>query len=209
MRTFLPGILLLQLITAGLVLAAVSLQNIQLIIMLGVLALICAVLTAFWFSSIASNLFNEELQLLLKQHAEEKVQLQKQAEQERSQIHQQTQQIQSQHAQERERLLLKAEQEKRRLLEESYQKIDQETRKANRRANIKTGIAFSLAAAAGGVMIVSQLVTLGMMVMVASGSGLSGYIIRARQERLAKKKQLLLQQTGDEVAQKKLPDSGK
>ena len=88
--------------------------------------------------------------------------------------------------------MLRTEQEKRQLLEESYQKIERETRKANRRANLKIGIAFTLAAAAGGVMIVSQLVTLGMMVIVASGSGLSGYIIRARQERLAKKKQLLL-----------------
>jgi uncharacterized membrane protein YraQ (UPF0718 family) len=131
MRAFLPGILLLQLITTGLVLAAISLQNTQLIIVLILLALICAVLTAFWFSSIATNLFNDELKLLLKQHSDEKVQLQKQAEQEKSQIHQQTQQIQSQHAKERERLLLQAEQEKRYFLEQSYQKIANETRKVS------------------------------------------------------------------------------
>lgn len=192
MRAFLPGIILLQLITAGLVLAGLSLENTQLILVLVVLGLICAILTAFWFSSIATNLFNEELKLLIKQHADEKAQLHKQVEQEKSHIHQQTQQLQTQHAKEREHLLLRTEQEKRQLLEESYQKIERETRKANRRANLKIGIAFTLAAAAGGVMIVSQLVTLGMMVIVASGSGLSGYIIRARQERLAKKKQLLL-----------------
>ncbi len=208
MRAFLPGILLLQLITAGLVLAAVALQNMQLIIILALLALICAVLTTFWFSSIATNLFNEELKLLLKQHSDEKIQLQKQAEREKSQMHQQTQQIQSQHAQERERLLLLAEQDKRRLLEESYRKIASETRKANRRANIKIAIAFSLAATVGGVMIISQLVTLGMMVMVASGSGLTGYIIRARHERLAKRKQLLLEQMSDGVTHEKLPRSG-
>jgi predicted PurR-regulated permease PerM len=208
MRAFLPGILLLQLITAGLVLAAISLQNTQLIIVLILLALICAVLTAFWFSSIATNLFNDELKLLLKQHSDEKVQLQKQAEQEKSQIHQQTQQIQSQHAKERERLLLQAEQEKRYFLEQSYQKIANETRKANRRANIKIGIAFSLAAVAGGVMIVSQLVTLGMMVMVASGSGLTGYIIRARHERLSKRKSLLLEKMSDEAVNKKIPVKG-
>ncbi len=205
MRAFLPGIVLLQLITAGLVLAGLTLQNIQLVVILLLLALICAVLTAFWFTSIAANLFNEELKLLIKQHADEKVSLQKQAEQEKSHIHQQTQQLQSQHAQERERLLLQAEQEKRRLLEESYQKIERESRKANRRANIKIGMAFGLAAVAGGVMIVSQLVTLGMMVMVASGSGLTGYIIRARHERLSKRKQLLLEKMPDGTAYKKSP----
>ena len=39
-------------------------------------------------------------------------------------------------------------------------------------------------------MIVSQLITVGTMVLVASGSGLSGYILRARQEQISRKKRL-------------------
>ena len=197
MRAFLPGLILLQLITAALVVAATSLEDMQLSWVLVGIGLICAVLTAFWFSAIASNLFNEELKLLLDKHAAEKTRLVKQVEQEKARVDQQKLTLQDQHARERESILLKAEQEKRRMLEESYQKIEQETRKANRRANLKVGLAFGLAATAGGVMIVSQLITLGMMVMVATGSGLTGYIIRARHERLAHKKQRLLQNLGE------------
>ncbi len=196
MRAFLPGLILLQLITTALVLAAMGLEDIQLSWVLVGIGLICAVLTAFWFSAIASNLFNEELKLLLDKHTAEKTRLVKQAEQEKAHIAQQKLKLQDQHARERENILLEAEQEKRRMLEESYRKIEQETRKANRRANLKVGLAFGLAATAGGVMIVSQLVTLGMMVMVATGSGLTGYIIRARHERLAYKNKRLLQNLG-------------
>ncbi len=56
----------------------------------------------------------------------------------------------------------------------------------------KVGLAFSAAAIAGGVMIFSQLVTVGVMVLVASGSGLSGYILRARHEQVSRRKQLAL-----------------
>jgi hypothetical protein len=57
------------------------------------------------------------------------------------------------------------------------------------------GLAFAAAAGVGGVLIFSQLITIGAMVIVASGSGLSGYILRARKERLSRKKQLALNET--------------
>ena len=52
------------------------------------------------------------------------------------------------------------------------------------------GAAFAAAVGAGGIMVFSQLVTVGMMVLVASGSGLAGYLARARHERLSRNKQL-------------------
>ena len=50
--------------------------------------------------------------------------------------------------------------------------------------NFGTGKAIDWAVGIGGIMIISQLVTIGMMMLVASGSGLAGYLVRARQDRL-------------------------
>jgi hypothetical protein len=57
------------------------------------------------------------------------------------------------------------------------------------------GVICTLATVTGGVLIFSQLITVGMMVLVASGSGLAGYLARARHERLSREKRL----PGDEI----------
>jgi F0F1-type ATP synthase membrane subunit b/b' len=116
----------------------------------------------------------------------------KKAEQEREGVIKESSQLKDQHAREREEILLNAEREKATLVAESYQKIEKESRKAHSKANLKVGLAFSAAVGVSGVMIFSQLVTVGVMFLLASGSGLSGYILRARQDRLSRKKQLAL-----------------
>ncbi len=194
MRAFLPGIILLQLLMVALVLLGVSVsQDTQFLVVLIAMGLIIAVLTAFWFVSIARNLFNDELTQVLKRHAREREELLERVEKDKAFIYDEKSRLQHQHARDREQLLLEAEREKMQLVEEHYQKMDKALRKASRAANLKVGVAFTLAVVAGGVMIVSQLVTVGMMVLVASGSGLTGYIVRARHERLAKKRQLALE----------------
>lgn len=195
MSKFLPGVLLIQLITTVLLFAALNWFNdFQLTIVLVVIALISALLVSLWFSSIAQNLAMDEQASMLEKHVKDRENILKQAEKEKSQVLKETSLLQDKHAKEREQLLLDAEKEKAKILEQSYQRIEKETRKINTKANLKVGIAFTAAVTAGGVMIFSQLITLGLMLMVASGSGLSGYLLRARQDRLNRKKQLLLSQ---------------
>jgi hypothetical protein len=191
MFKFLPGIILIQIVTCGLMLTAFNWSHdIQLIIVIGVIALISAILAAFWFSSIARNLFNDEQTYMMQRHVKDRESILKQAEQEKSSIAKEKSELQNQHARERERILLDAERDKANTIAESYQKIEKETRKAYSKANFKVGLAFATAAGAGGVMIFSQLITVGVMLVVASGSGLSGYLLRAKHERLSRKKQL-------------------
>lgn len=191
MFKFFPGIILIQIVTIGLMLAAFNWsQDFQLIIVLAVIGLIAAILTAFWFSSIARNMYNDEQTYMMQRHAKDREKILKEAEQEKTSVIKEKSQLQDQHAREREQILLNAERDKAKTVAESYQKIEKESRKAHNKANLKVGIAFAAAATAGGVMIVSQLVTVGVMLMVASGSGLSGYILRARHERLSRNKQL-------------------
>ena len=191
MLKFLPGIIFIQLVTIGLMLMAVNWSHdFQLIIVIAVIAIISAILAAFWFSSIARNIYNDEQAQVLERHAQEREQFLREAEREKSSIIEEKSQLQDLHAREREKMLLAAEREKASITAESYRKIEKETRKAHSRANFKVGMAFAVAAGAGGIMIFSQLVTVGAMLLVASGSGLSGYILRARHERLSRSRQL-------------------
>ena len=112
------------------------------------------------------------------------------AEREKAGIAEERSKLQERHARERERILLEAERDKANVVTESYRHLEKEIRRAHGKANFKVGVAFTLAAAAGGVMVFSQLVTVGMMVLVASGSGLAGYLTRARHERLSRQKQI-------------------
>ncbi len=164
MFRFLPGILLIQLVTAGLVFICTRWpQEPQLIIVVVVFAIIVAVLTTFWFGSIIQNLQNST-----------------------------SAKLQAKHARDREKIIRRAEREKAKVTSESYQQIEKAARKTRAKANFKVGAYFAAATGAGAIMILSQLVTVGMMVLVASGSGLAGYLFRARQDRLSRKNKLLL-----------------
>jgi Flp pilus assembly protein TadB len=164
MFKFLPGILLIQLVTAGLVLLCTSWsQEPQLIFAAIAFGVIVAVLTTFWFGSVVQN------------------------------IHASThEKLKEKHAKDREKIIRRAEREKARVTSDSYLKIEKASKKASARANFKVGAYFAVATGAGAVMILSQLVTVGMMVLIASGSGLAGYLIRGRQDRLSRKNQVLL-----------------
>lgn len=193
MSRFLPGIILVQLVVCGLILMAINWSHdFQLIFVIVVIALITAVLVAYWFSSIAHNISIDEQAHIVEKHLHDREKIIKDAEREKVDVLKEKSHLQNQHAREREKILLDAEREKAKIVEKSYQKIEKETRKAHSRANLKVGLAFSATVAAAGVMIFSQLVTVGVMFLVASGSGLSGYILRAKHERLSRKKQLAL-----------------
>ncbi|TXL04145.1 hypothetical protein BMR09_13210, partial [Methylococcaceae bacterium CS3] len=167
-------------------------HDFQLIIVLAMIAFISAILSAFWFSSIARNIFHDQQTVLREQHAQDRESFLKEAGEEKASAIEEKSQMQDMHARERERILLDAEREKSDILAESYKKIEKATRKAHAKANFKVGAAFATAVGAGGIMIFSQLVTIGVMLLVASGSGLSGYILRARQEHVYHTKNRLL-----------------
>jgi membrane protein implicated in regulation of membrane protease activity len=193
MFKFLPGIILIQLVTGALVVMALNWsQDFQLVIVITMIAFFSAILTAFWFSSIARNIHHDQQTTLRKQHAQDRENFLKVAGEEKVSAIKEKSQMQDMHARERERILLNTEREKSNIMAASYKKIEQETRKAHAKANFKVGAAFATAVGAGGIMIFSQLVTVGVMFLVASGSGLSCYILRARQERLTRNKQTLI-----------------
>ncbi|MGZ8164744.1 MAG: hypothetical protein ACXW04_04440 [Methylobacter sp.] len=191
MLKFLLGIFVIQLITAITMMAALNwLQDPQFIAIVVLLSLIMALLAAFWFVYIGRDLHKNELQKIQERHAFERERILLNAEREKASITEERSKLQEQHARERERILLAAEREKAHITLQSYRNQEKEIRKAHAKANFKVGVICTLAAATGGALIFSQLITVGMMVLIASGSGLAGYLARARHERLSRDKRL-------------------
>jgi len=158
MLRFLPGVLLLQLATLVLLwLNLSSWRDLPLIpetaLLLTVL-LPCALLgllTAFWFSAVARQANERALGKLREAHARE-----------------------------RQKIEVRAERDKTRLVEKTQKEIKKETRRVNTKANMKVGLSLMGVAVAGVVMIITELITLGMMTLTTAGGALGGYLFRGK-----------------------------
>lgn len=93
MFRFLPGILLIQAVTAGLVLFSIRWsQEPQLIIVAVVFGIISAVLTTFWFGSIVHNIQQSALTKMQAKHAQDREKMIRRAEREKAQVTSKSQQ---------------------------------------------------------------------------------------------------------------------
>jgi Flp pilus assembly protein TadB len=159
MLRFVTGILLVQLASVVLVVFARPAQD-DLASWLPILVAlgVIALVTAFWFTHIVSHLRRDDVE-----------------------------RIRSEFAEQREQLRVKAERDKTRLIQKNHKAMAAETRKAHGRANLKVGVALAVAAASGVLMIVTNFVTLGLLLMTATGGALGGYLVkRSRNRQLAK-----------------------
>ena len=154
MLKFIPGILILQAITIALVLIAPEDPANWGWLRLTIPVLIAGCLTAFWFGSIAAHQRRNEISRL-KEH----------------------------HAKERETIRVNAERAKTRLVRKTQRQTEQATRRSARQANIKIGLAGAGVAAVGGVLVLTQFFSLGVLMLTAAGGALGGYMLRVRQEK--------------------------
>ncbi len=157
MFRFLPGIIILQTATAVLVYAALRTPIQEYWVTFGVIGLLTGVLGAFWFGSIATRVKKEAV-------ARTKEDL----------------------VREREKLRVSVAQEKSRIIEQTHKKIVKETNRAHARANLKVGAALVGTLGLGGVMLLTQFVTLGLVTLTLGGSVLGGYVWKARRDRIAR-----------------------
>ena len=165
MHRFLPGILLLQLVTLVLFwinlpssveskgfVALLSDYGFALRLLLPIVLL--GMITAFWFSSVSRQ---------ANVHAVSK--------------------LQDGHAKEREKIQLRAERDKTRVVEQSQKEIRKETQRVNRKASFKVGLSMLAAAFAGVILIVTELITLGVITLTTAGGALGGYLWRGKSPR--------------------------
>ena len=155
MLRFLPAIILIQLATAALIYALINapLEGNQLPA-IALLGLIMSVLAAFWFSSIAGHLHKDTLA-----------------------------KTKAKHALERETIRVNAERQKTRIVKDTHKEITKATNRAHAKANFKVGAMLAAAVGAGGLMLFTQFVTIGLLILTTSGGALVGYMTRLKQER--------------------------
>jgi hypothetical protein len=159
MFRYLPGILIIQIATVALLLAALRTTDQELWIAIGCLALIVSLVTAFWFDSIACHIKKDALAKLKDSFARE-----------------------------RENLRVNAERQKTRVIKKSQEQITRETSRAHAKANFKVGGAFAGMIGVGALMVFTQFMTLGLLMVATGGGALAGYLARTRQELLGRRK---------------------
>lgn len=160
---YLFGILLLQAATGLLVVAALRTDSREVWVLLGLFALILSILAALWFVSISTHTHKDTLN-----HMKEEF------------------------LREREKIRVRAEREKTRVIEKSHQRIIRDRNRTRGKSNMKLGAASLVGVlAVGGVMLFTQFLTIGMLLMTTAGAALAGYALRTRQEIGRKEKQSL------------------
>jgi len=163
MFKFLIGIVVIQITTVALVmLAPEDLQGIAWLRLLIPLVVV-GLFAAFWFSSLATTKSKDELSNL-----------------------------QEKHAREREKLQVNAERAKTRMMKKTQQQIAKEGKIAHGKANFKVGATLAGAVGFGALMLLTEMVTLGLMTMTTAGGALGGYLYRGHKER----KRMALQDVG-------------
>ncbi len=149
---FAPGLILVQVIALGVVLSVVDPSQPRDWLKAGAILLILTLIVSFWFDALARQL-GKEVESKLRQ----------------------------QHAAEQEKLKARVEKEKHRILEQSRRELAREAMRVQTRANIKVGAALAAAAGLGALMVITQFMTLGMLMLFAAGGALGGYVWRGRQ----------------------------
>ena len=160
MLKYLLGILIIQAATVAMTLAAIKSGDQELWLAVLLLGLLIALVTAFWFVSIAGHAKKDALA-----------------------------NAKDEFVKEREKLRVNAERQKTRLIRKSHEEIRKETNRAHARTNFKLGAGFIGIVAAGSLMIFSQLLTLGLLTLAVGGGALGGYLMRVRQEAVTRQKQ--------------------
>ena len=87
------------------------------------------------------------------------------------------------HAKEREAIRVDAERAKAEVAHKAHKETLQEIRRTSAQANVKVGVAFAGLAGLGGLLLLTQFITLGIMTLTTAGGALGGYLLRYRQDK--------------------------
>ncbi|MCK5726459.1 MAG: hypothetical protein KAH22_06510 [Thiotrichaceae bacterium] len=150
---FIIGILLVQSVTVVLViLTPEKLEGIAILRLLIPLFVI-GIAIAFWFASIAQTYRKDQLA-----------------------------KVKANFAQQREKILVNAERSKARVMKDAQKEVAKESRSVHAKANFKVGASFAAAIGVGGLLLLTQFLTIGLLLVTSSGGALAGYLYKTRQQ---------------------------
>ncbi len=150
---FIVGIVLVQAATGVQVYAALQTEKPLLWAIFAGLTLVVGLLAALWFSSMLRHARKDAVDDLKENYLRE-----------------------------RENIRIRAEREKTRVIKQSHKEMIKERQRTQSQASMKVGASFAGMIGIGALMMFTQFVTFGMMLMGTAGGALAGYAYRARQE---------------------------
>ena len=154
MFRFLPGIIIIQALTISFVLLLPkNLDSVWVWLQVLLPVLAIGLLASFWFDSIASHLNRDKVA-----------------------------ELENEFVREREKIRVNAERSKVRLLKQNHKQVIDETRNVHAKANFKVGAVSTAAVGVGIFLMATQLIAIGITILMTTGGVLTGYAIRARQE---------------------------
>lgn len=176
MFRYLPGIVLVQVVTLTLLWVNAGATLEQLLLRVGLPALVISAVIALWLSMIGRMETERRNSALREQHAVEVTRLNREIERARADILQQASADKAQ-------LVERAHTERERLVKQTHKELLKRERSINRQANIKVGLAFMGVTAIGVVLLITELLTLGLLTIMTAGGAMGGYLLRWRQTR--------------------------
>ena len=177
---FIFGIILVQFTTAILVYLAPNELSAQSIAQIAIPLLFIAMVIAFWFNSLSAH---ERKDALYK--------------------------AEGNFAKEKEKIKVKAEKDKIKTMKEAQKEIVHEATKTHAKANFKVGASFAGVLALGGLFVLAQMVTAGLLVMTATGGVIGGYYWRGKRIKNSNLQELPNQKDLKVIKDKKLINSKK
>lgn len=202
MLRYLPGIVLVQVVTFTLYFVNQEASLEHLLLRVGLPALMISGVTALWLSMIGRMEAEKRNSALREQHGAERTQLNREIERARADAMLEA-------STDRAQLMERANTERERLVRQTHKQMMKQERSASRRANVKVGLAFMVLTGFGAFMLVSQFMMLGVLMISAASGAMGGYLLRWRQSKQMLDRLTTLSPKGDQRSVPSLPDESK
>lgn len=176
MIRYLPGIVLVQLVTLALLWVNRESAPFELMTSVALPALLLSVVIALWFSAISRMDAQKTHSTLIEKHFQEREKLTRELERTRADVMQKASADQA-------KIIERASHQREQLVRETHRDLVKAERRASRSANMKVGAAFALVTMAGVGLLFIQFMTLGLLTITAASGALGGYLVRWKQTR--------------------------
>lgn len=176
MLRYLPGIVLVQIVTVAVWWVIREKPALELLYIAVPLSLGFSILIAFWFSMVSRMDAQKANAELIEKHFQEREKLNQALERTRSDVLQKASADQA-------KIVERASKEREQLVKQTHQELLKAERRANRGANMKVGAAFTAVTLAGAGLLFVQFMTLGLLTITAASGALGGYVLRWKQTR--------------------------
>ncbi len=187
MIRYLPGIILIQLVTFALLWVNRAAEPKELLTLVALPACLLSLVTALWFSAISRSQTHKAHSELVEKHFKEREKLTQALERQRADVMQKASADQAKlierASSDQAKLIERASSEREKLVQKTHRDMIKAERRASRSANMKVGAAFSLVTVAGVGLLFIQFMTLGLLTITAASGALGGYLLRWKQTR--------------------------